>query len=560
MNGNIFGNRINILYTIENEVVRDIIEAQDLDTDSSTDYDEMSGEDDEERRERKQYNKRVAKMKEHYEKRKNISIKKHKPLYRHHKRYLKKKNIYKEYFKNVPSGMVINEEYQIERKEPVYKPFVPDLEEQTGEQNIHTMIYDGLQAIGGGIVVAGTHINVISQAKETTQKNLFSNKLKDLTRHRTYSSIPKHRYTDSVQSNLSIGTDATFYSQETDTTVKQSSKQSVKPEPKPCELPPMYMHLPTSYGYTLKQKHWVKRQRMIHNILSQTFRIFTSAYISMFVVNWVDGWMLKIPYFNSFQQFLYSPVSLENQSYHNYNYTIESEMGVEYSASLFGFTISQLVISIIISACFLQNYKQYFHIRPSSILCCFMCLLVPFIILNGVIIFLSQSSRDKVFLNPVFNPFTPPETHLTIFNSSTGFYARQMIVPQKHREQELVVSECLLNSALIQATYNASLPLLLKCDNFFKRPWMEASILHNATNKCQINLNMVTMKFQQIELSSLRPEKILSQVRNRIQLHSIVGFIMSSYMLVSLFYYFIFYIHSGYNEKIEELLHRDLYN
>jgi hypothetical protein len=189
-----------------------------------------------------------------------------------------------------------------------------------------------------------------------------------------------------------------------------------------------------------------------------------------------------------------------------------------------------------------------------------MCLLIPFIILNGVIIFLSQSSRDEVFLNPVFNPFTAPETHITIFNSSTGFYARQMIIPQKHREQELVISECLFNSALIQASYNASLPLLLKCDNFFKRPWMEESILHNATNQCKNNLNMLTMKFQQIELSSLRPEKILSQVRNRIQLHSIVGFIMASYMLASLFYYFIFYIHSGYNEKIEELLHRDLYN
>jgi hypothetical protein len=550
MNGNIFGTRMNILYTIENEVVRDIIEAQNLDTDSSTDYDEMSGEDDEEKRERRQYNKRVAKMKEHYEKKRNIRIKHDKPLYRHHKRYLKKKNTYKEYFKNIPSGMVINDIYK--KEEIDNKPFIPVLEEQTGEQNIHTMIYDGLQAIGGGIVVAGTHINVISQAKETAKDNLFSNKLKDL-RHRTYSSIPKHRYTDSVQSNLSIGTDATFYSQETEV------KQQVKPEVKPRELPPMYMHLPTSYGYTTEQKRWVKRQRLIHNILSQTFRIFTSAYISMFVVNWVDGWMLKIPYFNSFQQFLYSPVSLENQTYRNYNYTIESEMGVEYSASLFGFTISQLIISIIISACFLQNYKRYFHIRPSSILCCFMCLLIPFIILNGVIIFLSQSSRDEVFLNPVFNPFTAPETHITIFNSSTGFYARQMIIPQKHREQELVISECLFNSALIQASYNASLPLLLKCDNFFKRPWMEESILHNATKQCKNNLNMLTMKFQQIELSSLRPEKILSQVRNRIQLHSIIGFIMASYMLASLFYYFIFYIHSGYNEKIEELLHHNLY-
>jgi len=63
MNGNIFGTRMNILYTIENVVVRDFIEAQILDTDCSTDYDEMSGEDDEEKRERRQYNKRVAKKK-----------------------------------------------------------------------------------------------------------------------------------------------------------------------------------------------------------------------------------------------------------------------------------------------------------------------------------------------------------------------------------------------------------------------------------------------------------------------------------------------------------------
>jgi hypothetical protein len=551
MNGNIFGNRIHILYSIENEVVRDIIEAQDLDTDSSTDYDERSDEDDEERRERKQYNKRVAKMKEYYEKRR-IPIKQNKPLYRHHKRYLKKKNIYKEYFKNVPSGMIIQQEYQYGERENIQlsfpeKPFVPDLEEHEGENSIHTMIYDGLQAIGGTVVVAGMNFNILDKTRDTIKDNLFSNKLKDLTKPR-----PSHRYTDSVQSNLSMETNATFYSQETEV-------KPVKQEVKPREIPPMYMHLPTSYGYTQEQKRWVKKQRFIHNLLSQTFRIFTSAYISMFVVNWVDGWMLKIPYFNSFQQFLYSPISLENQTYRDYNYTIESEMGVEYSGSLFGFTISQLVVSIIISACFLQNYKRYFHIRPSSILCCFMCLLVPFIILNGVIIFLSQTSRDKLFLNPVFNPFTPPETHITIFNASTGFYARQIIVPQKHREQELVISECLLHSALIQATYNASLPLMVKCDNFFKRPWMEAAILNNATKQCENNLNMIHIEFPQIELSSLRPEKILSQVRNRIQLHSIVGFVMGTYMIISLFYYFIFYIHSGYNEKIEEFLHRDLY-
>jgi hypothetical protein len=571
MNGNIFGNRINILYTIENEVVRDIIEAQNMDTDSSTDYDEMSGEDDEERRERRQYNKRVAKMKEYYEKRKSIPIKRSRPIYRHHKRYLKRKNVYKEYFKNAGKGLHITREYEYTNKSDIPLltlpeiPFIPNLEEQEGENSIHTLIYDGIQHLATGIVVAGMNIDIINRAQETAKDNLFTNKFNDIKKDhkRTYtglssiSTIPRHRPTDSVQSNISLDTNATFYSQETE--AKPEQVKPVKKETR-AEYPPMYMHLPTSYGYTTQQKQWVKRQRFIHNLLSQTFRIFTSAYISMFVVNWVDGWMLKIPYFNSFQQFLYAPVVLENQTYSGYNYTMESEMGVEYSASLFSFTISQLVVSIIISVCFLQNYKKYFHIRPSSIICCFMCLLVPFIVLNGVIIFLSQNSRDALFLNPVFNPFTPPDTHITIYNETTGFYARQMIVPQKHREQELVISDCLLNSALIQAAYNASLPLLFKCENFFKQPWMDATILKNATIECEKTTTYNTIAFPQIKLSALKPEKILSQVRNRIQLHSIVGFVMSIYMITSLFYYFIFYIHSGYNEKIEEYLHRSLYS
>jgi hypothetical protein len=506
---NISGRPLHILYTLENEVVRDVIEEHNIDTDSSTDYDEKSGEDEEERKERRRYNKQMAKLKEHYLKRRMTPSRKKQP-----------KNLYKPFIKRVEPNLTIYSKF-----EPLKDvPFVPELEEQKGEKGmIDALMYDGIHAVSQNIDVMGNQVNIMDKASESTREYFFKHDIQD-------------RF---VKRSTSAHSMDTFYTHQ---------------EVVPVEHPPMYIDIPNSYKYTLEQKKWIKKQRTIHNFIGQTFRLLTSAYISMFVVNWIDGWMLSVPYFNSFQKFLYGDVSL-NATYQNYNFTINSEMGIEYSGYLFVMTISQLGICILLSTCLLQNYKRFMTNIPITSLCLFMCLFIPFIVANAGIIFMTQYGRDSMFLNPVFNPYDPPKTYLTVYNGTTQFYARQQIIPYKHRERELIIDECMLNAGLKQAYHNASLPLSLKCSNFYKEPWMDETILRNIS--CSIS-GYKKYEFEPLSLSSLQPIEILTRVRNRIRLHSIIGIGIEIYMLCSMFYYFIFYIQSGYNERIENILQKNV--
>lgn len=296
-----------------------------------------------------------------------------------------------------------------------------------------------------------------------------------------------------------------------------------------------------------------RRHQRIHDFISQTFKVLTSAYISMFVVNWIDGWMIKIPYYNSYQPFMSAPTTRIMPTYN-----ITAEMGVEYSGWLFSMTITQLLICFIIAICFIHDMKRVFRRCPVSLLFCMVVSLIPFIGFNIYTIGLSQPSRDNLFLNPAFNPFNSPVAYISVRNQTTGFYAAQPLT-SIGRSNSLLIEGCMFNWAYKQAQYNASLSIDEKAYLFFTRPWAPTDIgkIGDVANDCHSN-DIVEYKFEPIKIEHLEPIGILERVRNRLKLHIIFGGIMEVIMVIMMIYYIWFFMAMNYTEHIEKALHLDI--
>lgn len=130
-----------------------------------------------------------------------------------------------------------------------------------------------------------------------------------------------------------------------------------------------------------------------HYHIGQLFRICASSYISIFIVNWIDGWMLKVPYINNYTDGIQALTTTQN---------ITRPMVLEYSPYMFIYQICFLFFLFSTSFIFISQCMTTFVKYPIS---CVFVLMNPFIfyVICSFIMYINDPlTFEEYYLSPSF--------------------------------------------------------------------------------------------------------------------------------------------------------------
>jgi len=128
-----------------------------------------------------------------------------------------------------------------------------------------------------------------------------------------------------------------------------------------------------------------------HYYLGQMFRILASSYVSIFIVNWVDGWMLKVPYINNYTQFIYANTTTQN---------VTETMVLRYSPIMFLYQFIFLIMIFTETIILLNNFLYCFIRYPVTCLC--QLSIIPFVYSLSSSIILFNNEYKEYYLEPSF--------------------------------------------------------------------------------------------------------------------------------------------------------------